>query len=76
MSSATISKKPKSPPELIRQSNLRHQAGSKWGREEEGLVVVGALLVVAGIFRASLLVLALRTYRRAQRENQEDLWAD
>jgi hypothetical protein len=37
MSSATISKKPKSPPELIRQSNLRHQAGSKWGREEEGL---------------------------------------
>jgi hypothetical protein len=38
MSSATISKKPKSPPELIRQSNLRHQAGSKWGREEEGLM--------------------------------------
>jgi uncharacterized membrane protein HdeD (DUF308 family) len=34
------------------------------------LVVVGALLVVAGIFRASLLVLALRTYRRARHFQQ------
>jgi hypothetical protein len=40
MSGATISKRPKSPPELIRQSNLRHQAGSKWGREEEGLIAM------------------------------------
>jgi hypothetical protein len=52
MSSATISKKPKSPPELIRQSNLRHQAGSKWGREEEGLAAGILLLLKLLIGRA------------------------
>jgi hypothetical protein len=40
MSGVAIFKKSKSPPELIRQSNLRHQTGSKWGREEAGLATI------------------------------------